>query len=235
MPKYRDEKLQCSAAQKADLEIANQQSVVEYLAYLVDQNRTRITESDVLEIHRLTIAGIYPCAGTYRDVTKEILITGTRHRPSEASMIRADMTDMLEWHYGPEGQKQDPLTRAARLLWRINSIHPFSGGNGRVARAVAYLSITLEMAPLFAGEPLPAKLKKQKQRYIRALKAADKGDLSPMKELITECVSEQIEDAVNDLRDGLKHPNSPTPSQARLFAWIGRLTAKIAKVLNSGK
>jgi Fic family protein len=98
---------------------------------------------------------------------------------------------MLDWLEG-EGRSESPIRRASFVLWRTNAIHPFNGGNGRVARALAYLVITVEVAPIFAGESLPAKLKARKRDYIEALKAADKGNLAMLEELVFSCVQEQI-------------------------------------------
>lgn len=101
---------------------------------------------------------------------------------------------MLEWLYSAEGKSQSALQRAARVLWRVNYIHPFNGGNGRVARAIAYLVMVSEVAPIFQGEPLPAKLRKRKDEYVAGLKAADKGDLKPLQNLVLECFQQQLAD-----------------------------------------
>jgi fido (protein-threonine AMPylation protein) len=231
----RDEKLLCKPEKKADLEIANQSDVLEFLEYFVDQGRTRITEADVLKIHELTIKGIYPCAGLYRDATKEITITGTSHCVSHPAMVRSDVHDALEWHYGPQGQAVTPIDRAARIMWKICAIHPFSGGNGRVARAVAYLTIVSEIAPLFAGEPFPAKLKKQKPRYLKALQAADRGDLKPMSDLVLECMGEQLSEAILEVANGLKEPSKQTQSQKRLLVFFGSLLRKLFDAFVSKK
>jgi hypothetical protein len=52
-----DEKLLCSPEEKVHLEISNQADVIDFLADFVAKGRTRITESDVLAIHDLTIKG----------------------------------------------------------------------------------------------------------------------------------------------------------------------------------
>jgi len=78
------------------------------------------------------------------------------------------------------------------VLWKVKHIHPFNGGNGRVARALAYLVMASKVAPIFKGEPLPAKLKKRKSEYVTGLKAADKGNLGPLQNLVLECFQEQI-------------------------------------------
>ena len=158
--------------------------------------RNRITESDVLAIHDLTIQGIYPCAGKYRDAKTRVEITGTEHRPSHPSQVQIEVRDMLEWLYNG-GRDQSPVYRAAYIMWRINAIHPFNGGNGRVARALAYLVIVSEVAPVFAGESLPSKLMARKPEYLDGLQAADKGDLTPLERLVLECFQSQLAEMAN--------------------------------------
>lgn len=192
-PMEPDEKLLCSPEQKVELEIANQAHVIEYLADFVSKKRNRITESDVLAIHSLTIEGIYPCAGYYRDARMRVEITGTDHKPSHPSQVRLETRDMLDWLY-EGGRSYSPVYRAAYIMWKINAIHPFNGGNGRVARAVAYLVIVSEIAPVFAGESLPTKLKARKAEYVDGLKAADKGDLTALERLVLECFQSQLAD-----------------------------------------
>ena len=72
---------------------------------------------------------------------------------------------MLDWLYN-DGRNYSPVYRAAYVMWKINAIHPFNGGNGRVARAVAYLVVVSEIAPVFAGESLPTKLKARKAERV---------------------------------------------------------------------
>jgi fido (protein-threonine AMPylation protein) len=186
-----DDKLLCPLEKKADLEIRNQVIVAEYLADFVKNERSRITEGVLLEIHGLTIQDIYPCAGNYRDALTLITITDTDHKPAHASQVRLEVIDMLEWLYSA-GKANSALGRASYVLWKVNHIHPFNGGNGRVARALAYLVMVSEVAPIFAGEPLPAKLKKRKVEYVAGLKSADKGDLRPLQQLVLECFQQQI-------------------------------------------
>lgn len=188
------EKLLCPIDKKADIEIANQARVAEFLAEFVQRKRTRITLGDVLQIHALTIEGIYPCAGKFRDALSLVEITDTDHKPAHPAHVRLDVVDMLEWLYSPDGRLQSALERASFVLWKLNSIHPFNGGNGRVARAIAYLVMVSEVAPIFAGEPLPAKLKRRKAEYVAGLKRADRGDLKPLQNLVLECFQQQLAD-----------------------------------------
>jgi Fic family protein len=188
------EKLLCPIEIKADVEIANQAIVAEYLSDFVQNKRSRITLSDLLQIHAFTVEGIYPCAGKFRDALTVVEITDTDHQPAHPAQVRLDVNDMLEWLYSGEGRSKSALERAAFVLWKLNAIHPFNGGNGRVARAAAYLVMVSEVAPIFAGEPLPAKLKRRKPEYVSGLKKADKGDLAPLQDLVLACFKEQLED-----------------------------------------
>ena len=188
------EKLLCPIAKKTDIEIANHARVAEFLAEFVQRKRTRITLSDILQVHALTIEGIYPCAGNFRDALSLVEITDTDHKPAHPAHVRLDVNDMLEGLYSPEGRSKSALERASLVLWKLNAIHPFNGGNGRVARAIAYLVMVSEVAPIFAGEPLPAKLKRRKTEYVAGLKRADKGDLTPLQHLLLECFQQQLAD-----------------------------------------
>src|ERR1700688_4900933 len=105
-----DEKLLCSPEEKVHLEIANQADVIEFLADFVKKGRTRITESDVLVIHRLTIKGIYLCSGNFRDVTTEIKIIGT----TISHLIR-------RWSKRISGTCLNGYTTAGKLLACLSS------------------------------------------------------------------------------------------------------------------
>ena len=53
---------------------------------------------------------------------------------------------------------------------------------------------TRMIAPVFAGESLPSKLKARKSEYLDGLQAADKGDLSKLEQLVLECFESQFSD-----------------------------------------
>jgi len=195
----RDDKLLCAPEEKSNLEIANQATVIEYLADFARSGKTRITEGTLLEIHYLTIVGIYPCAGQYRDARFKIKITGTRHAPCHPSEIRYKVQELLDWLYSQKGSSS-PTSTAAYALWKLNNIHPFAGGNGRVERSLAYLVMVTEVGPLFTGESLPAKLKKRKEEYLTGLQLADGGNHGPLKKLVLDLFLEQINELLNELK-----------------------------------
>jgi Fic family protein len=190
--------LLCSPEEKAGLEAANGLDQVDYIDHLVNRYQIeRISESYVLELHRIAVKGIYPCAGTYRNAWRGVRMDGSRHEPPHEALVPTLVREMLE------KLERDKLTkpaieRAAFALWRTNWIHPFPGGNGRTARALAYLVLCIDLGMMMPGTPsLPTLIYESAGRYTRALRAADAsvagdaqadGDISAMRVLLSELV-----------------------------------------------
>jgi Fic family protein len=70
--------------------------------------------------------------------------------------------------------QQNLIHLAAFVMWRLNWIHPFENGNGRTARAAAYLALSAKH-----GNHLPAKntiilqIIANKEAYYQALRDCD--------------------------------------------------------------
>jgi Fic family protein len=63
---------------------------------------------------------------------------------------------------------------AAYVLWKMNWIHPFADGNGRTARAVSYVVLSIKLDSLLPGTPtIPEQIATDKRPYYSALEAAD--------------------------------------------------------------
>jgi len=77
--------------------------------------------------------------------------------------------DLGQW----EERKEQPLEIAAKIHHRLAFIHPFANGNGRWARMVANLYLHKEKLPIVQW---PENQKIFRPQYLKALKAADKGD-----------------------------------------------------------
>ena len=68
------------------------------------------------------------------------------------------------------------LHLAAYVLWRLNWIHPFADGNGRTARTVSYVVLSIKLDGLLPGAPtIPDQIADDKQPYYLALEAAELG------------------------------------------------------------
>lgn len=91
----------------------------------------------------------------YRDqVTKDLL--EARSGRLQYSLVQ-DLARQL--HLEP-----DPIKVASYLIWRLNWIHPFGGGNGRTSRALAELSLRVRLANELPGKTtLPEQIVKNRR------------------------------------------------------------------------
>ena len=99
-------------------------------------------------------------------------------------------------------ERTDPFLLCAFVLWRLNFVHPFINGNGRTARAIAYVVLCLKIGAELPGQTaLPELLKRERGRYVEALRDADVSfrtgqlDLTALYVLVQELVAEQTKDS----------------------------------------
>jgi Fic family protein len=190
--------LLCLPDEKAAKEAANGVEQIEYVSDLIRIGITEVRESHVLDLHRLAVQDIYPCAGRYRTVP----VTVGPYLPPHHSLVKSHTVDALTWL--TENKQRPVLERAAYALWRFNWIHPFAGGNGRTSRAVAYLIICLEDRAMMPGKPnMPTRIYKRRDEYVKALRAADASpdadnpDFSAMVALLKDILMEQMAETIH--------------------------------------
>jgi Fic family protein len=101
--------------------------------------------------------------------------------------------------YVNDTQGKPPLHFAAYLMWRINWIHPFAGGNGRTSRAVSYLVLLAKLGQILPGtNSIPEQIVQNRDPYYAALDAADLAwkngqlDLSVMEKLLAQLLANQL-------------------------------------------
>jgi Fic family protein len=90
-------------------------------------------------------------------------------------------------------------------LWRLNWIHAFADGNGRTARAVSYVVLSISLNSLLPGTPtIPDQIASDKNPYYEALEAADLGwketgqvDVSAMEHLLGMLLAKQLVSAAD--------------------------------------
>jgi Fic family protein len=103
--------------------------------------------------------------------------------------------------YYADSDNTHPVIRAAWLHHRFIQIHPFSDGNGRVARALTLLVLLqARMAPLVVDRDTRA-------AYIDALDQANDGDLRPLIRLFAKL-------EIVALRSELERPTTASPAGA---------------------
>lgn len=92
-----------------------------------------VTPDSIAELQRIAMQGILGSAGTWR--TRFVDIQNSNHVPPKHSSVAPLVQEMCE--YATDLQISiHCLHVAGFLLWRLNWIHPFPDGNGRVSRAL---------------------------------------------------------------------------------------------------
>jgi Fic family protein len=138
---------------------------------------------------------IYSCAGQFR--THSVRIPGSPHKPPSWTQVEGHVENMCQ--RVNESTDWDGVETAAFLLWRLNWIHPFAGGNGRTSRAVAYLGLCVRVGYLPPGQPtITEHMAGNRSDYIAALRDADRAcedgytDVSIMQSLIDDLLHRQL-------------------------------------------
>ncbi|HKW97343.1 MAG TPA: Fic family protein [Bryobacteraceae bacterium] len=156
---------------------------------------TRLTPELIRKLQELAVNQIYRCAGYFRD--GDVRIEGVRHQPPTANEVPALVESMCG--YINDHWAATPIHLASYLIWRVNWIHPFFGGNGRTARAASYLILCAKLGFSLPGtRTIPELMVDSRARYLAALQSADTAweadrlDLRAMEALMSELLAEQL-------------------------------------------
>ena len=130
---------------------------------------------------------------------------GSIHEYCPPEHVASEMDRLIEMHAQHLKKGVPPEIESAWLHHRFTQIHPFQDGNGRVARALA--SLVLLRARWF---PLVVD-RSQRSEYIEALEFADKGDLEPLVDLVSEIQKRaflkalSISESIQQERESVQH------------------------------
>jgi Fic family protein len=163
--------------EKRQLETRN--GAIQFLAVLnyIDEwgPESRLTPAILRELQHLAVNQIYTCAGSFRD--GPVVIQGVQHQPPNHVDVPSLVDEMCL--YVNQNWGYSAIHLAAYLMWRLNWIHPFFGGNGRTARAISYLVLCARLGFKIPGTPtIPESIVAEREPYYRALQAADEACLS---------------------------------------------------------
>lgn len=148
-------------------------------------------------VHKISFNRVSPNAGLLRSGPIQISNSNFSAPPAESiSRHLSDLCSYVNRHW----TTSSALHLASYVLWRLLWIHPFADGNGRVARAVAYLVLSSRLGAILPGTPtLPELISQNRMDYYAALEAADKAELdgktnvSAVEELLGRLLSLQLQ------------------------------------------
>jgi Fic family protein len=116
-----------------------------------------------------------------------------------AARLDAEMQAFLDWFNGADDA--DPVLRAALAhLWFV-TIHPFEDGNGRIARAIADMSLARSEESTQRFYSMSAQIRLERNAYYDRLESTQKGDLdiTPWMEWFLGCLDRAFDGAENTL------------------------------------
>lgn len=160
-----------------------------------------LTPATLCEFHRLAIQNIYVCSGQIRTrpvfLMRNGVIDNTRHQPPPWEQVRGFVDEMCAYVNGNFGMSAIHLS--AYVMWRLNWIHPFLGGNGRTSRAASYLVLCVRLGFNLPGvKTIPQQIETDRDPYYDALHKADTAydngiiDVSAMETLISSLLAAQL-------------------------------------------
>ena len=187
------------------LEVSNGNRQYSFLDSIVvaslEMGRPFLSQHVIKALNFQAISCLHTSPGEYRPCP--VRVGG--YDPPEHYRVPALMDDFVNY-VNRQWEVTDPVVLATYVLWRLNHIHPFINGNGRTARGASYFVLCLKAGGPIAGAPiLPELLRRERPRYVAALRMADSSladgelDLSALHSLVSELLNEQIKTVADQL------------------------------------
>jgi Fic family protein len=113
----------------------------------------------------------------------------------DAERLESEMNQFIEWFNAPASM--DPVVKAGIAHFWFVTIHPFEDGNGRIARAIADMSLARADGTKDRFYSISSQLAAERNEYYRHLEAAQRGDINITYWLawFLDCLSRAIDGA----------------------------------------
>jgi Fic family protein len=168
-----------------------------------DERPFRMRSSLIVQLHKAALDGLHPLAGTWRNTP--VKIGGSGHEPPGAAFVSEEVESLCAY-INEHWKDASAVHLCAYVLWKLNWIHPFADGNGRTARAAAYVVLSAKLDSLLPGAPtIPEQIAGDKKPYYDALEAADlalkndkKTDVSQLEKMLEGMLAKQLLSAAKE-------------------------------------
>lgn len=157
-----------------------------------------------------------------------------------AARLDAEMSAFLEW-FNKETTADPVLNAGLAHLWFV-TIHPFDDGNGRVARAIADMTLARSERSPQRFYSMSAQIRIERKAYYGTLEATQKGttDITRWLEWFLDCLIRAIEGAQHTLASVLFKARfwekiSAQPLNERQIGVLNRLLEGFEGKLTSAK
>jgi Fic family protein len=120
-----------------------------------------------------------PAAGPMQVVSGPIGRENVHFEAPSADRLGAEMAAFLGWFNGPDSDpsRLDPVLKSAVAHFWFVTIHPFEDGNGRIARAIADLSLARADQCSERFYSMSAQIEAERKTYYAELERQQRGDL----------------------------------------------------------
>ncbi len=161
------------------LEAKNHQVVLKYLFKIINNN-LKIDESLILRFHSILMNGVRDDAGRYR--SHGVRIVGLNVPTANYLRVPDLMRDLFK---DINKKNDDVITHVSRIHSKLEQIHPFSDGNGRIGRIVIVaMLLKKNLAPAIISQ-------KNKSFYYKYLqKSQIQNEFSLLEDFICDSIFE---------------------------------------------
>ena len=162
-------------ALRRELNEAEQANILEAQEWAYARKRNVLDEKFLRELHQRMFGRVWRWAGNYRTTAKNI-------GKVDAYLIPIELRQLLDnCRYWIQHETYPPDEVTARFHHRLVFIHCYPNGNGRHARLAADLLLTsLGQKSFTWGSAALTDPGETRDRYIAALKVADRHDYAPL-------------------------------------------------------
>lgn len=196
LPKLITDKKALAAQEAANALRQFDQARAEIQTGIERSPKYRLRPSLITTLHRTAVEGVETFAGVYRP--GPVSIVKSNHVPPDASRVQELVEDLCEY-VNENWTTIPPVDLSAYVLWRICWIHPFTDGNGRTARIVSYIVLSVAQGFELPGtNVIPNQIEANKRPYYDALDAIDESeksgevDVSAMREMFKDMIALQL-------------------------------------------
>lgn len=208
---------------KEHLEVKDHKRALEKLYSLIETpTDINFTENLIREIHQAVVELSEEMDDEdYRQT--DVFISGSDHKPCDPGDISKELKKLVKW-VRDEKHRLHPIEFVALFHHRFVHIHPFLDGNGRAARLLMNIFLMKD------GFPLVIILKNDRQKYYRALRAADKGRPKALIQFIAQAALRSLNIYLDSLTPAREKDEYITLAEATNFVdYSQEYLSKLAK------
>jgi Fic family protein len=198
------------------LEATNHAKALDWVRELAERRKGKISEHELLEIHRLILKGIDDDnAGCYRTVP--VRISGSEVILPNPRKVPDLMEDFGKWL--TKAKMEHPVHFAAEAHYQLVTIHPYADGNGRTGRLLMNLILMMH------GFPPAIIRKRDRLGYLNALETAELGG---PKDKFYELILKSVERSLDVYLKAIKGIDETAPQKQKLLK-IGQVAKEVGE------